>query len=80
MPGYRANWQKQYGTSGGRWEDVSPYYQYGYEARSNPSYQGQTWATVEPRLRQDWETRYPTTPWAKVRQYVSDVWSGTRGT
>jgi len=79
MPTYRANWQRQYGTSGGRWEDYEPYYQFGYNAWSNPRYQNRDWTTVEPQLRQEWMSSHPNTPWDRVRTYVQQVWtSGQR--
>jgi len=78
MPTYRSYWQSRYGTSGGRWEDVAPYYEYGCNAWSDPRYQGRDWTTVEPELRRDWDARHPTTPWGRARQYVSDVWTNIR--
>lgn len=78
MPTYRSAWQRQYGSTGGRWEDVEPYYQYGYTSWNNPRYRNQEWSAVEPGLRQEWTTSHPNTPWDRVRAYVQQVWDNSR--
>jgi uncharacterized protein (TIGR02271 family) len=77
MPRYRERWQQQYGTSGGRWEDAEPGYQYGYELRNRPEYRGRSWNELEPEARQDWERRNPNRPWTGARDSVRDTWEDT---
>ena len=77
MPTYRQRWQQQYGSSGGRWEDYEPGYRYGYEMRSRPEYRGHSFSEVEPRMRSDWEQRYPNTPWDRARDSIRETWDDT---
>ncbi len=59
MPGYRTRWQQQYGTNGGRWEDVEPAYQYGYGLRNQAQYRGKSWSEIEPDVQRDWSRTLP---------------------
>jgi uncharacterized protein (TIGR02271 family) len=74
MPAYRSRWEQQYGTSGGRWEDVEPAYQYGYGLRDQPQYRGKNWADIEPDVQRDWSRTHPNTPWDRARQGIRDAW------
>src|SRR5205823_2884490 len=53
---FRSDWQSNYASSGGSYDDYAPAYRYGSEARSK--YQGRNWDDVESDLRSDWDTRY----------------------
>jgi uncharacterized protein (TIGR02271 family) len=79
MPTYRSAWQARYGTSGGRWEEYEPSYRYGYEMRSDPRYQGRSWAQVEPELRRDWESRHHDMPWDKAGRAIRETWEDVTG-
>jgi len=74
MPGYRTRWQQQYGSQGGRWEDVEPSYQYGYGLRDQPQYRGKSWADIEPDVQRDWTRTHPNTPWDRASRGVRDAW------
>jgi len=74
MPRYRQQWQQQYGSSGGSWDEDEPAYRYAYELRSQPRYQGRRWEDVEPELRRDWEGRNPNTPWDRARDRIRATW------
>jgi uncharacterized protein (TIGR02271 family) len=74
MPGYRTRWQQQYGTSGQRWEDVEPSYEYGYGLRSQDRYRGRSWSDIEPDVQRDWTANHPDTPWDRARQGIRDAW------
>jgi hypothetical protein len=84
-PTYRQEWQGRYGSSGRRWEDVEPYYHYGYEMAYDPRYQGREWSEVEPTLRtdyQDWARRnnYRSdfSAWDEFKQNVREAWDSAR--
>lgn len=79
-PRYRGRWQDRFGSSGGRWEDYEPAYRYGWEMRSDPEYRDRRWDEVEPDLRRNWETRYPSTPWDRMREAIRDAWDRRAGT
>ena len=74
MPSYRKRWQQQYGTQGGRWEDVEPSYEYGYGLREQPQYRGRSWSEIEPEVQRDWTRTHPDTPWDRARQGIRDTW------
>jgi uncharacterized protein (TIGR02271 family) len=74
MPTYRTNWERQYGTGGGRWEEYEPSYRYGWEMRRDPRYQGRSWTQVEPELRRDWESRHHDMPWDKAARAIRETW------
>ncbi len=74
MPGYRTRWQKQYGSSGGRWEDVEPSYEYGYGLRDQAQYRGKRWSEIEPDVQRDWTRTNPNTPWDRASQGIRDAW------
>jgi uncharacterized protein (TIGR02271 family) len=74
MPRYRQQWQERYGSTGGRWEEDEPAYQYGHELRNRAEYRGRGWDEVEPDLRRDWERRNPNTPWDRARERIRETW------
>ena len=63
-PTYRQEWQRKYGTSGGRWEEYEPGYRYGYEMANDPRYRGRGWNETESGLRSDYED------WARRNHYT----------
>jgi uncharacterized protein (TIGR02271 family) len=77
MPGYRQRWQERYGTSGNRWEDVEPGYQYGFDMRNQSQYRGRAWSDVEPEVRRDWNQHSPTMPWERAKESVREAWENT---
>lgn len=79
MPTYRQDWQNRFGTSGMTWQQVEPAYQFGYTNFYNPAYQNMTWTQASPRLQQEWQTRYPNSPWDKVKNFVESEWDHLRG-
>ncbi len=77
MPGYRSRWQQQYGSQGGRWEDVEPSYEYGYGLRNQAQYRGKPWSDIEPDVQRDWARTHPNTPWDRASQGIRDAWEDT---
>jgi uncharacterized protein (TIGR02271 family) len=74
MPGYRSRWQQQYGSQGGRWEDVEASYEYGYGLRDQAQYRGKRWSDIEPDVQRDWTRTHPNTPWDRASQGIRDAW------
>ncbi|WP_235970973.1 YsnF/AvaK domain-containing protein [Azohydromonas caseinilytica] len=71
---YRRDWQTNYGTLGGRYEDYEPAYRYGHTLRSDARYTGRDWDAIEPDVRRDWETRYPGSTWERMKGAVRRGW------
>ena len=84
-PRYRQEWQRKYGTSGGRWEEYEPGYRYGYEMANDPRYRDRQWSEMEPSLRtdyEDWSRRnhytYEPNAWDRLKENVREAWEGAR--
>lgn len=73
---FRNDWNSNYASLGGTYDDYAPAYRYGSESRSK--YSGRNWDDVENDLRSDWDTRYgnsggPST-WEKFKAAVRHGW------
>jgi uncharacterized protein (TIGR02271 family) len=84
-PLYQQEWQRKYGSSGGRWEQYEPGYRYGYEMANDPRYRGRQWTETEPSLRSDYEdwarrNHYTAEPnaWDRMKENVREAWESTR--
>jgi len=72
---FRSDWQSNYASQGGSYDDYAPAYRYGNEARGK--YQGRNWDDVESDLRSDWDTRYGSSgasTWEKFKAAVRHGW------
>jgi uncharacterized protein (TIGR02271 family) len=86
--GYRQDWERRQGTSGGRWEDVEPGYRYSHEMSEDPRYKGREWDEVEPELRSGYRTwsqerGYRSTgdddsAWERLKENVRETWERGR--
>jgi len=75
---YRSDWQTNYSTLGGSYDDYAPAYRYGNEMRRDARYQGRDWDAVESDLRSDWDTRYGSSgvsTWEKMKAAVRSGWN-----
>lgn len=57
-------------SSSDDYEDVRPFYQFGYVASRNPSYQGRDFSEIEPDLRTAMGNDSTGDDWSDVRGYV----------
>lgn len=71
-PRYKQEFERQYATTGRRWEDAEPGYRYGYEMSSDPRFQGRNFGDVENELRGGYDT------WAQRRGYGAGQWEQLR--
>jgi uncharacterized protein (TIGR02271 family) len=76
---FRNHFQTRYGSSGGRYEDYEPAYQYGYNAAGDPRYQGRNWDDVESDLRSDYGRRYPNSTWERMKESIRYGWDKVTG-
>ena len=75
---YRNDWQTNYASQGGTYDDYAPAYRYGYDMRRDPRYQGRDWDAVESDLRSDWTTRYGSSgasTWERMKAAVRSGWN-----
>ena len=74
---YRNDWQQNYASLGGTYDDYAPAYRYGYDMRRDARYQGRNWDDVESDLRSDWTTRYGASgasTWERMKAAVRSGW------
>jgi uncharacterized protein (TIGR02271 family) len=74
---YRDDWQRNYASLGGTYDDYAPAYRYGSAMRRDARYQGRNWDDVEADLRSDWDTRYGssgTSTWERMKAAVRSGW------
>jgi uncharacterized protein (TIGR02271 family) len=75
---YRNDWQTNYASLGGTYDDYAPAYRYGYDMRNDARYQGRNWDDVESDLRSDWDTRYGSSgssTWERMKAAVRSGWN-----
>jgi uncharacterized protein (TIGR02271 family) len=75
---YRNDWQTNYASQGGTYDDYAPAYRYGYDMRRDARYQGRSWDDVETDLRSDWTTRYGSSgssTWERMKAAVRSGWN-----
>jgi uncharacterized protein (TIGR02271 family) len=74
---FRNDWQTNYSSLGGSYDDYAPAYTYGSQMRSDSRYQGRQWDDVESDLRTDWESRNrgsTGSTWEKMKAAVRRGW------
>jgi len=74
---YRNDWQQNYASLGGTYDDYAPAYRYGYDMRRDARYQGRNWDDVESSLRSGWDARYGSagaSTWERMKAAVRSGW------
>jgi hypothetical protein len=71
---YRSHWQNSFASSGGRYEDYAPAYQYGSTLADDERYRGHQWNDIEPHVRTDWESRNSGSTWERAKEAVRYGW------
>ena len=72
---YRNDWNQNYSSLGGSYDDYAPAYRYGSDMRRDATYRNRAWDDVESDLRTDWESRHPgESTWEKFKAAVRHGW------
>ena len=73
---WRKDWDSNYSSLGGSYDDYAPAYRYGNEMRSSDQYKGRDWNDVESDLRTNWESRNAggASTWEKFKAAVRHGW------
>jgi len=72
---WRKDWDSNYSSLGGSYDDYAPAYRYGNEMRSSSQYKDRDWNDIESNLKSDWETRNPgASTWDKFKNAVRRGW------
>ncbi|WP_157202043.1 general stress protein [Massilia sp. Root335] len=72
---FRNDWNRNYASGGGSYDDYAPAYRFGNEMRRDEKYRDRDWSDVEQTLRSDWEARNPgASTWDKFKAAVRHGW------
>jgi len=72
---FRSDWNDNYSSLGGGYEEYEPAYRYGTSMRTSGKYRDRSWDEVESDLKSDWEARNPgTSTWDKFKAAVRRGW------
>ena len=71
---YEMLFEQHYGTTDVTWPEAEPLYRYAWETANAPAHRGQPWASVEGRLRREWEADSRSPAWPEVAGPIRDVW------
>lgn len=79
---FRAHWNAIYRNSVGEpeYDDRTPAYLYGSEARRSEKYRSHDWRDVEPDIEADWKARHAgqSSSWADFKDAVKHGWNRVR--
>lgn len=75
---FRTNHTSLSGTTGSKYEDISPAYRYGYDLATAKDYYGRDWTAFETDARDRWERHNPGT-WERVKDNVRFAWAKVTG-
>lgn len=76
---FRRDYQSRYASAGGNYDDYAPAYQYGYQAASDPRYQGRSWDQAESDLRADYGRANPNSTWERMKDSIRYGWDKVTG-
>jgi hypothetical protein len=73
---WRADWDSNYSSLGGSYDDYAPAYKYGNEMRKSDQYKNRDWSDIESDLKSNWESRNTGGPstWEKMKAAVRHGW------
>lgn len=76
---FRSDFESNYGTMGGRYEDYEPAYRYGYDTASRDDYRDRVWDDqLESDLYGDYEGRYGSGTWDQTKSAVKSGFQRAR--
>jgi hypothetical protein len=75
-PAFRADFDQNYASQGGRYDDYRPAYEFGCSLRQRR--QGGAWSDLESEAQRDWETNRPGT-WERFKNAIRRGWETISG-
>lgn len=80
---YSTEWRQHYtanfADTGVTYEECAPAYEFGRRMGTNEQYQNRSFNDVEPRLREEYERKYPGSAWSKIKSAVRYGWDRVTG-
>jgi len=76
---FRRDYEQNYSSSGARYEEVAPAYEYGYRMASDPRYKGRSWSDIETDLGSEYSRNHPGSTWDRIKNAVRYGWEKVTG-
>jgi hypothetical protein len=76
---FRDDFNTRYASTGAKYEDYAPAYQYGSTLASDKRYANRSWDEIETSARSDWQTRYPGSDWERFKAAARHGWEKVTG-
>jgi hypothetical protein len=76
---FRNHFQTTYAGTDYTYDQVRPYYEYGYGLAGEERYRGRIWQEVEMAARQDWERSHPDSLWDDIKDAIRAGWESVQG-
>jgi hypothetical protein len=77
---FRKHFNTQYPDSEYNYNQMVPFYRYGYDLATDPRYSSATWDEVETEIKPRWKELNPNGNWDNFRDAVRYGWDTVRGT
>ncbi|MGZ3254174.1 MAG: hypothetical protein ACXU7D_07700 [Burkholderiaceae bacterium] len=71
---YKDHWNRNYASSGGKYEDYAPAYKHGALLARREQYKGRQWDEAESDVKSDWASKNPDSIWEKIKSAVRHGW------
>ena len=79
MMDFRDDFNTRYASTGAKYEDYAPAYQYGSTLAGDQRYANRSWDEIETSARSDWQTRYPSSDWERFKAAARHGWEKVTG-
>jgi uncharacterized protein (TIGR02271 family) len=79
MMDFRDDFNTRYASTGAKYEDYAPAYQYGSTLAGDQRYANRSWDEIETSARSDWQTRYPGSDWERFKAAARHGWEKVTG-
>lgn len=76
-PDFHRHYQEHFGSSSLPYQNIRPYYEYGYMLATNKYYAGRDWQDIEPEARRNWEQQAHS-PWDTWSDTIRFAWAKVR--
>ena len=75
---YRPDFDTRFASTGRRYEDYEPAYQFGHTLATDERYAGRDWDDFEPDVRDEWSRSNPGSAWEEIKAAVRHAWERVR--
>jgi len=76
---YRDDFQNRYASTGARYEEYAPAYEYGSTLANDQRYAKRSWDDIEANAASDWQSKYPGSDWERFKDAARHGWEKVTG-